>query len=196
MARGDGFRPERRIRDRRLLDALEAVGQAPYAGTVWRSIREGRDPLACWRSGGAGTTAPWTCSIPRKPGKRLLPNGAFISTAASRSRRPGCVTNSTNSGFLSKRSCGFPIWRPFRPSVWKPGGTAGSATGNCSGNIRARRKSPKLALSSAPTACSPRAPANRATSNLIVFCEQDTRDRQGSRPKPRRTGIRGHVKTT
>ena len=52
MAREDGFRPERRIRDRRLLDALEAVGQAPYAGTVWRSVREGRDPLACWRSGG------------------------------------------------------------------------------------------------------------------------------------------------
>ena len=35
-----------------MLDALEAVGQAPYAGTVWRSVREGRDPLACWRSGG------------------------------------------------------------------------------------------------------------------------------------------------
>lgn len=52
MAVGDGIRPEHRIRDRRLLDALEAVGQAPYAGTVWRSVREGRDPLACWRSGG------------------------------------------------------------------------------------------------------------------------------------------------
>ena len=52
MAVGDGVRPEHRIRDRRLLDALEAVGQAPYAGTVWRSVREGRDPLACWRSGG------------------------------------------------------------------------------------------------------------------------------------------------
>ena len=52
MARGDRFRPGRRIRGRRLLDALEAVGQAPYAGTVWRSVREGRDPLACWRSGG------------------------------------------------------------------------------------------------------------------------------------------------
>lgn len=59
MARGDRFRPGvrpggriRRIRDRRLLDALEAVAQAPWAGTVWRSVREGRDPLACWRSGG------------------------------------------------------------------------------------------------------------------------------------------------
>lgn len=52
MAVGDGIRPRRRIRDPRLLDALEAVGQAPYAGTVWRSVREGRDPLACWRSGG------------------------------------------------------------------------------------------------------------------------------------------------
>ncbi len=33
-------------------DALEAVEQAPYSGTVWQSVREGRDPLACWRSGG------------------------------------------------------------------------------------------------------------------------------------------------
>ena len=45
----DGSRP---IRDRGLLDALEKVRQEPYDGTVWRSVREGRDPLACWRSGG------------------------------------------------------------------------------------------------------------------------------------------------
>ena len=42
----------RRIRDRRLLDALERCERAPYAGRVWRSVREGRDPLACWRAGG------------------------------------------------------------------------------------------------------------------------------------------------
>lgn len=40
------------IRDQVLLDTLEKVRQRPYAGTVWRSVREGRDPLACWRSGG------------------------------------------------------------------------------------------------------------------------------------------------
>lgn len=40
------------IRDLALLDALERVRQQPYSGTVWRSVREGRDPLACWRSGG------------------------------------------------------------------------------------------------------------------------------------------------
>ena len=45
----DGSRP---IRDRGLLDALEKVRQEPCDGTVWRSVREGRDPLACWRSGG------------------------------------------------------------------------------------------------------------------------------------------------
>ena len=52
MAGGNdpGFR--RRVRDRRLLDALEALAREPYSGTVWRSVREGRDPLACWRSGG------------------------------------------------------------------------------------------------------------------------------------------------
>ena len=42
----------RRIRDQRLLDALEQFERAPYAGRVWRSVREGRDPLACWRAGG------------------------------------------------------------------------------------------------------------------------------------------------
>jgi RES domain-containing protein len=43
----------RRIRDQRLLDALEQCERAPYAGRVWRSVREGRDPLACWRAGGS-----------------------------------------------------------------------------------------------------------------------------------------------
>ena len=42
----------RRIRDQRLLDALELIERAPYAGRVWRSVREGRDPLTCWRAGG------------------------------------------------------------------------------------------------------------------------------------------------
>ena len=52
MAAGNdpGFR--RPVRDPRLLDALEALEREPYSGTVWRSVREGRDPLACWRSGG------------------------------------------------------------------------------------------------------------------------------------------------
>ena len=40
------------IRDQRLLDALESVVQEPYEGIVWRSVREGRDPLICSRSGG------------------------------------------------------------------------------------------------------------------------------------------------
>ena len=40
------------IRDQALLDALENRPQAPYAGTVWRSVREGQDPTQCWRSGG------------------------------------------------------------------------------------------------------------------------------------------------
>ncbi len=40
------------IRDQRLLDALESVAQEPYEGIVWRSVKEGRDPLICSRSGG------------------------------------------------------------------------------------------------------------------------------------------------
>ena len=52
MARKFRAHSERRIRDRQLLDVLEALDPAPYEGAVWRSVREGRDPLACWRSGG------------------------------------------------------------------------------------------------------------------------------------------------
>ena len=43
------FRGGRRIRDRLLLDALESLVRAPYEGKVSQSVREGRDPLACWR---------------------------------------------------------------------------------------------------------------------------------------------------
>lgn len=52
MADRNGSKRHRPIRDQALLDALEEVRQQPYSGTVWRSVREGRDPLACWRSGG------------------------------------------------------------------------------------------------------------------------------------------------
>lgn len=52
MADGGGSTIRRPIRDERLLDALEKQPQRPYGGTVWRSVREGRDPLACSRSGG------------------------------------------------------------------------------------------------------------------------------------------------
>ena len=49
--RGDSTR-RRPIRDQGLLDAIEKVGQRRYRGNVWRSVRAGADPLACWRSGG------------------------------------------------------------------------------------------------------------------------------------------------
>ena len=52
MARKNRVPTEFRIRDQRLLDALERVEQSPYSGTVWRSVREGSDPLVCSRSGG------------------------------------------------------------------------------------------------------------------------------------------------
>jgi RES domain-containing protein len=52
MAAWNGSKRHSRIRDQTLLDALEKVQQRPYSGIVWRSVREGRDPLTCWRSGG------------------------------------------------------------------------------------------------------------------------------------------------
>ena len=52
MVQRDRLQPESQIRDQRLLDALERVEQSPYSGTVWRSVREGSDPLVCSRAGG------------------------------------------------------------------------------------------------------------------------------------------------
>jgi len=52
MTDRSGSRLHSSIRDQTLLDALEKVRQQPYNGIVWRSVREGRDPIACWRSGG------------------------------------------------------------------------------------------------------------------------------------------------
>ncbi|HJP20732.1 MAG TPA: RES family NAD+ phosphorylase [Alphaproteobacteria bacterium] len=40
------------VRDGALLDALESLALAPFVGTLWRSVREGRDPTECWRAGG------------------------------------------------------------------------------------------------------------------------------------------------
>ena len=48
----EGRRSPVGIRDQSLLDAIEALPTAPFEGIVWRSVRAGQDPLACWRSGG------------------------------------------------------------------------------------------------------------------------------------------------
>jgi RES domain-containing protein len=42
----------RRARDSGLLDAVEALPIEAYDGTVWRVVRDGRDPLACSAVGG------------------------------------------------------------------------------------------------------------------------------------------------
>ena len=41
-----------KIRDQSLLDVLETVSTEGYSANVWRSVREGLDPLLCSRSGG------------------------------------------------------------------------------------------------------------------------------------------------
>jgi RES domain-containing protein len=40
------------VRDKALLDAIEAAPTIPYSGAVWRVVREGRDPLQCSAVGG------------------------------------------------------------------------------------------------------------------------------------------------
>ena len=47
-----GSSSNRPIRDQELLDELERLNQTPFSERVWRSVKAGRDPLTCWRSGG------------------------------------------------------------------------------------------------------------------------------------------------
>jgi len=42
----------RKRRDNILIDAIEAIEPVKFSGTVWRVVREGRDPTRCSRSGG------------------------------------------------------------------------------------------------------------------------------------------------
>lgn len=44
--------PDRRVRDSRLIDALEAAEAEPFEGRVWRVVRSGKDPLQCGSAGG------------------------------------------------------------------------------------------------------------------------------------------------
>ena len=44
--------PARPARDNNLLDAVEALPGEPFAGTVYRVIRDGRDPIQCSAVGG------------------------------------------------------------------------------------------------------------------------------------------------
>ena len=41
-----------RPRDIQLLDAIDALTAKPFEGTLWRVVKEGRDPLACSAVGG------------------------------------------------------------------------------------------------------------------------------------------------
>jgi hypothetical protein len=41
-----------RLRDSRLIDALETIAHVPHEGIVWRVVREGRDPTQPSASGG------------------------------------------------------------------------------------------------------------------------------------------------
>jgi RES domain len=44
--------PKSVLRDSRLIDSLEVLPHAPFKGTVWRVVREDRDPCQCSASGG------------------------------------------------------------------------------------------------------------------------------------------------
>ena len=42
----------RNVRDSDLIDALEKADTEPFEGSVWRVVRDGKDPCLCGNSGG------------------------------------------------------------------------------------------------------------------------------------------------
>lgn len=124
-------------------------------------------------------------------GNVMIRHDAPFFALARRSDRNGrppgrCGRVYVHIVFSYGKSSGFPIRRRWPPSAWKPRGTAGSATWSGSGNILARRRSPKPAPSSAPTACSSRAPASR---RRTLWSSSASR-RRGSKRKSSGTTVR------
>jgi hypothetical protein len=73
----------RRARDIGLLDALDALPRIPFKGTVWRAVREGRDPLQGHPS--AGRWDPGTFDVLYTA---MEPDGAIAEIHFHLSRQP------------------------------------------------------------------------------------------------------------
>jgi hypothetical protein len=73
----------RRARELELLDALDALPRVPFEGTVWRAVREGRDPLQGHPS--AGRWDPGTFDVLYTS---LEPDGAIAEIHFHLSRQP------------------------------------------------------------------------------------------------------------
>ncbi len=99
----------RRARDSALLDAVEALPFQPYDATVWRVVRDGRDPLICSAVGGRwddasfdvlytsthrdGAIAEMFFHVGR--GQPVIPSRLSIRLSAQRANLAGCVRIST-----------------------------------------------------------------------------------------------------
>jgi RES domain-containing protein len=73
----------RRARDLELLDALDALPRMPFEGTVWRVVRQGRDPLQGHPSGGRWD--PGTFDVLYTS---MAPDGAIAEIHFHLSRQP------------------------------------------------------------------------------------------------------------
>lgn len=73
----------RKARDLELLDALDALERTPFEGTVWRAVREGRDPIQ-----GHPSAARWDPGIFDVLYTALEPDGALAEIHFHLSRQP------------------------------------------------------------------------------------------------------------
>jgi RES domain-containing protein len=73
----------RKARDLQLLDALDALERIPFEGTVWRAVREGRDPIQ-----GHASAGRWDPGIFDVLYTALEPEGALAEIHFHLSRQP------------------------------------------------------------------------------------------------------------
>jgi RES domain-containing protein len=73
----------RKARDLALLDALDALERVPFEGTVWRAVREGRDPVQ-----GHASAGRWDPGIFDVLYTALEPDGALAEIHFHLSRQP------------------------------------------------------------------------------------------------------------
>jgi RES domain-containing protein len=73
----------RKARDLELLDALDGLERTPFEGTVWRVVREGRDPIQ-----GHASAGRWDPGIFDALYTALEPDGALAEIHFHLSRQP------------------------------------------------------------------------------------------------------------
>ena len=86
----------RTVRDPDLIDSLDRLPRAKVRRTLWRIVRDGRDPLACSASGGRWDDGSFDVLYTSFEREGALAEMMFHRLAANRCFRRGSATRSSN----------------------------------------------------------------------------------------------------